>query len=343
MGRLVPGAFGLLLLASIVWSAEVKLTPEEKLEKMQQKMKQMKQDIKDEYPSTDTNAYRKNFVQFDRLMNLPDFGDGDKDEQNAEKQAYMEALLVAKTCFRDWVDDVECHMHVYERMDAAADGKAAKDQVKVDYKEGYESEVRLKQQLASLKNISMSETGHYDKILVALQQNFNNMVNSYEKEVDEIAAVFSKHLNSTEFDEIIQSLNSKMSLNMHAGDAEMKHAVVKMAIADWVKAEKTKSEHAGYDHADKSKWEQMMNKIPNTLKYSTRGATPFVKEHLAKALDILGKQEWYEEKKRESQTKLQKVAETMRHAAMQKSDSLIAQVMHAMENGMSHADMEFNM
>jgi len=344
MGRLVPGAFGLLLLASIVWSAEVKVTPEEKLEKMKQQMKEMKQDIKDKYPSKDasTDAYRKNLVQFDRLMNLPDFGDGDKDEQKAEKQVYMEALLVAKTCFRDWVDDVECHMHVYERMYAAADD-AAKEQVKVDYKEGYESEVRLKQQLASLKNISMSETGHYDRILVALQQNFNNMVNSYEKEVDEIAVVFSKHLKSKEFDEIIKSLNSKMSLNMPAGNAEMRHAVVKMAIADWVKAEKTKSEHAGYDHADKSKWIQMMNKIPNTLKYSTRGATPFKKEHLARALDILGKQEWYEDAKSKSQSYLQHVADTMRHAAMQKSDSLIAQVMHSMKNGMSHADMKINM
>jgi len=255
----------------------------------------------------------------------------------------VKSLLVAKTCFRDWVDDVECHMHVYERMRDAAPDTAAKEKVKVDYKIGYESEQRLAQQIKDLEKISESEMGHYDEVLVALQKNFNAMVNSYEKELDEIVTVFSKHLESEEFDDILNSLENEMksSHNITVGHAEMRHAVAKLAIADWVKAERTKSEHAGASHADRSKWEKMMNKIPNTLKYSTRGATPFVKEHLAKALDILGKQEWYEEAKSKSQAYLQDVANRMRHEAMKKSDTLIAQVMHAMKEGMKHSDMKF--
>merc|ERR1712200_283778 len=166
----------------------------------------------------------------------------------------------------------------------------------------------------------------------ALQKNFNAMVNSYEKELDEIVTVFSKHLESEEFDDILNSIEAeiKSTHGVTVGHAEMRHAVAKLAIADWV-------------HADRSKWEKMMNKIPNTLKHATRGATPFKKEHLARALDILGKQEWYEDAKSKSQSYLQHVADTMRHAAMQKSDSLIAQVMHSMKNGMSHADMKINM
>lgn len=338
MGRLVPGAVGLLFLASVVWSAAVNADGE-----AHKAMKKMTlQDFKDKYASRDksNNAYRKNIVHFDRLMNLPDdFKDLD------DKRVYVKSLLVAKTCFRDWVDDVECHMHVYERMrDAApANDTAAKEKVKVDYKIGYESEQRLAQQIKDLEKISESEMGHYDEVLVALQKNFNAMVNSYEKELDEIVTVFSKHLESEEFDDILNSLENEMksSHNITVGHAEMRHAVAKLAIADWVKAERTKSEHAGASHADRSKWEKMMNKIPNTLKYSTRGATPFVKEHLAKALDILGKQEWYEEAKSKSQAYLQDVANRMRHEAMKKSDTLIAQVMHAMKEGMKHSDMKF--
>jgi len=333
MGRLVPGAFGLLLLASV---AAVHGEAHKAMKKM------TLQDFKNEYASKDksNSAYRKNIVHFDRLMNLPeDFKDLD------DKKVYVKSLLVAKTCFRDWVDDVECHMHVYERMRDAATDDAAKKQVEVDYKNGYESEQRLAQQIADLEKISESEMGHYDEVLVALQKNFNAMVNSYEKELDEIVTVFSKHLESEEFDDILNSIEAeiKSTHGVTVGHAEMRHAVAKLAIADWVKAERTKSEHAGASHADRSKWEKMMNKIPNTLKYSTRGATPFKKEHLARALDILGKQEWYEDAKSKSQSYLQNVADTMRHAAMQKSDSLIAQVMHSMKNGMSHADMKFNM
>jgi len=337
MGRLVPGAIGLLFLASVVWSAAVNADGEK--EEREKRMKEMKQDIKAEYASKDNSnsAYRKNIVQFDRLMNLPNFKDGNKNatQIKAEKILYMEALLVAKTCFRDWVDDVECHVHVYERNKEKDPEKA-----KVDYKIGYESEQRVYNQVQLLKEMAKYNTTHFDDTLEDLQKNFNDMVNSYEKELDEIATVFSKHLESEEFDDMIESLESQMK-SLNIGHDEVRHAMAKMAIADWVKAEKTKSEQAGYVHADKHKWVQMMNKIPNTLKYSTRGATPFVKEHLAKALDVLGKQEWYEEAKNKSQAYLQDVANRMRHEAMKKSDTLIAQVMHAMKEGMKHSDMKF--
>jgi len=329
MGRLVPGAFGLLFLASVVWSAAVHGEAHKAMKRM------TLQDFKNEYASKDksNSAYRKNIVHFDRLMNLPeDFKDLD------DKKVYVKSLLVAKTCFRDWVDDVECHMHVYERMrDAAKDkDKATKKQVEVDYKYGYESEQRLTQQIADLEKISESNSVHYDEVLVALQKNFNAMVNSYEKELDEIVTVFSKHLESEEFDDILNSIEAeiKSTHNVTVGHAEMRHAVAKLAIADWVKAERTKSEHAGASHADRSKWEKMMNKIPNTLKYSTRGATPFKKEHLARALDILGKQEWYEAAKSKSQAYLQEVATHMRHEAMKASETLISDYMLKM-----HAEM----
>jgi len=340
MGRLVPGAIGLLFLASVVWSAAVDADGEK--EEREKKMKEMMHDIKASYPSKDNrnSAYRKNIVQFERLMNLPNFEDGNKNETQIkdEKQLYLKSLLVAKTCFRDWVADVECHVHVYERMKDAAKGKgeAEKKKVEVDYKFGYESEQRVSKQLDDLKKIQKSEKDHYDKVLVSLQKNFNDMVNSYEKEVDEIAAVFSKHLESEEFDEMIESLESEMkSLNMSVGHAEMRHAVAKLAIADWVNAEKTKSERAGFGMANRDKWVQMMNKIPGTLKYNTRGATPFKKEHLAKALDILGKQEWYEAAKRKSQAYLQEVATHMRHEAMKKSETLISEYMKEMHDQMN--------
>jgi len=337
MGRLVPGAFGLLFLASVVWSAAVN---EEA--KTSMKFPDFQNEINEMKSSKDNsnNAYRKNIVHFDRLMNLPkDFKDLD------EKMLYMKSLLVAKACFRDWVADVECNMHVYERLEAAATDNATKKQLKVDHEKGYASHISVSRQLEGLKNISKSETGHFDVVLVALQKNFNNMVNSYEKEMVEIVNALSKHIESTEFDEILKSLDAEMekSEKGHLGHARMRHEVAKMAIADWVEAERRKSEHAGAAHADRSKWEKMMNKIPNTLKYSTRGATPFKKEHLAKALDILGKQEWYEDAKSKSQSYLQHVADTMRHAAMMNSDSLIAQVMHSMKNGESGADMDMKM
>jgi len=335
MGRLVPGAIGLLFLASVVWSAAVNADGEK--EEREKRMKEMKQDIKAEYASKDNSnsAYRKNIVQFDRLMNLPNFKDGNKNatEIKAEKILYMEALLVAKTCFRDWVDDVECHVHVYERMLDAAVGKAAKDKVKVDYDTGYKSEQRVKEQLADLKKLQNSETDHYDRIIVALQKNFNDMVNSYEKELDEIATVFSKHLESEGVD-MIEELESEMK-SLNIGHDEMRHAVVKLAIADWVSAEKTKSERAGFGMANKHKWVQMMNKIPGTLKYNTRGATPFKKEHLARALDILGKQEWYEAAKRKSQAYLQEVATHMRHEAMKMSETIINDEMAKMHDQMN--------
>jgi len=335
MGRLVPGAIGLLFLASVVWSAAVNADGEK--EEREKRMKEMKQDIKAEYASKDNSnsAYRKNIVQFDRLMNLPNFKDGNKNatQIKAEKILYMEALLVAKTCFRDWVDDVECHVHVYERMLDAAVGKAAKDKVKVDYDTGYKSEQRVKEQLADLKKLQNSETDHYDRIIVALQKNFNDMVNSYEKELDEIATVFSKHLESEGVD-MIKELESEMK-SLNIGHDEMRHAVVKLAIADWVSAEKTKSERAGFGMANKHKWVQMMNKIPGTLKYNTRGATPFKKEHLARALDILGKRKWYEEAKSKSQAYLQEVATHMRHEAMKKSESIISDNMAKMHAKMN--------
>jgi len=340
MGRLVPGAIGLLFLASVVWSAAV--NADEEREERIKRMKAMKHDIKASYQSKDNrnSAYRKNIVQFERLMNLPNFEDETKtDEQiKDDKQDYMKALLVAKTCFRDWVDDVECHMHVYERKRDAAKGKgeAEEKKVEVDYKFGYESEQRVSKQLDDLKKIQKSEKDHYDTVLVSLQKNFNDMVNSYEKEVDEIAAVFSKHLESEEFDEMIKSLESEMkSLNMSVGHAEMRHAVAKLAIADWVNAEKTKSERAGFGMANRDKWVQMMNKIPGTLKYNTRGATPFKKEHLARALDILGKRKWYEEAKSKSQAYLQEVATHMRHEAMKKSESIISDNMAKMHAKMN--------
>jgi len=337
MGRLVPGAIGLLFLASVVWSAAV--NADEEREERIKRMKAMKHDIKASYQREDNSnsAYRKNIVQFDRLMNLPDFDPYENktvEEIKDEKILYMEALLIAKTCFRDWVDDVECHMHVYERNINPEDPEKAK----VDHKIGYEAEQRVSNQLVLLRNISMSDNNAFNDVLTQLQKNFNDMVNAYEKELDEIATVFSKHLESEEFDKMLESLESEMK---SVGHNEMRHAMAKMAIADWVKAEKAKSEQAGYVHADKHKWVQMMNKIPNTLKYSTRGATPFKKEHLASALDILGKHTWYEEAKSKSQAYLQEVANNMRHEAMMKSESIIAQVMHDMKEGMKHSDMKF--
>jgi len=328
MGRLVPGAIGLLFLASVVWSAAV--NADEEREERIKRMKAMKHDIKASYQREDNSnsAYRKNIVQFDRLMNLPDFDPYENktvEEIKDEKILYMEALLIAKTCFRDWVVDVECHMHVYERNKEKDPEKA-----KVDHKTGYESEQRVSNQIADLKNISMTNSKAFDHVLTELQKNFNDMVNAYEKELDEIATVFSKHLESEEFDKMLESLESEMK---SVGHNEMRHAMAKMAIADWVKAEKAKSEQAGYVHADKHKWVQMMNKIPNTLKYSTRGATPFKKEHLASALDILGKHAWYEAAKSKSQAYLQEVANHMRHEAMKKSESIIATVMHKMNEG----------
>jgi len=336
MGRLVPGAIGLLFLASVVWSAAVNADGEK--EEREKRMKEMKQDIKAEYASKDNSnsAYRKNIVQFDRLMNLPNFKDGNKNatQIKAEKILYMEALLVAKTCFRDWVDDVECHVHVYEREKNAANGdKTLEAKAKVDYKIGYESEQRVYNQTLLLKEMAKSNTHHFDKVLRDLQKNFNDMVNSYEKELDEIATVFSKHLESEGVD-MIKELESEMK-SLNIGHDEMRHAVVKLAIADWVSAEKTKSERAGFGMANKHKWVQMMNKIPGTLKYNTRGATPFKKEHLARALDILGKRKWYEEAKSKSQAYLQEVATHMRHEAMKKSESIISDNMAKMHAKMN--------
>lgn len=258
---------------------------------------------------------------------------------------FLNEILVTKYCFRDWVDDAECNIHAYEA--AVQNSSISSKQAEEQNPEGHDADMRIKKQMKEITDhIATIDEDAEQKFLntlgQALQRNLKEMV----KGIMNLDALNS-HLNSTEFREMFGNISleiSKTNTNeaSHTTTEAMKHEVARVVYSQWLQDERDKmfkgaldafnQRNMGTHKESKDKWLAAMNKIPETLKYRTRGATPFVKKHLAdkfKAMDS----EKYEELKDKSQAYLQKIANQMRHEAMAKSDSIISLVIHSKDHG----------
>jgi len=268
------------------------------------------------------------------------------DDATVNKTQFLEAILVAKTCLRDWVRDEECPMHEYQTA-AKNIGKA---DAKIKYPKGYEQANKTIENVKDLKKIyDDGNTGHFMKVLDALQDNFIEMIEYTNKEEESMSAL-KKHLESDEFKDMFKDIEAGLAADgISMTKHDKYHSVARQAIAHWIEAEKEKSVKGTWQRNNtREDWEKKMNKIPDTLKYKTRGATPVIKKHLRGKFekgfngdaDALAK---YTALKEKSEDYLQALANRMRHEAMKKSNTLIAQVMHAVEMGVSHEDMVLGM
>lgn len=261
--------------------------------------------------------------------------------------AFLEEMLVTKTCFRDWIDDEECEMHKYDTAK-----KVDKEAAKKAHSKGYQDEQRIVQQLASInknaaamdasfKNKTTTTNGvdYIHEVSKQIQKNLKQMV---DKVSEEKAENIDEHLGSKEFSEMFNNISKALTdSGFEVSNQGMHHEVARLMYSIWVEEEKEKSTMGSFSHASKSHddWIAMMNKMPDTLKYTTTGATPIIKHHLAKALKKLD-EEQYKKLKETSQSYLQKLANKMRHEAMAKANTIIAQVMHSMKNGeIDHSNM----
>jgi len=306
-----------------------------------------------------------------------------------EKFDYLEALLVAKTCFREWIRNDDCHMKNYDKEilkinELNLDHDSVEYQNKVDaakkaFPIGAKSSARLVEQIAGLTEIYDKQGDYFEHVTKALQKNFNEMVKQVEADEKEVEALRA-HLNSDEFDAIFLALKMEYKEKLSDGSTVTKKVnrndLVNMAMEEWVEAEKLKSNlgklsyHVGQS---REKWNDLQNKIPNTAKYNTRGATPTVKRHLRAQLQIICNKEKEDRRKEEieaagkdkelikkaedasyecddlngrynmlkekSAAYLMAQANQMRHEAMEKSNSIIAYVIHKMTNGGDMTEM----
>lgn len=275
--------------------------------------------------------------------------DYDSFTTNEERTDYLEALLVAKSCFREWVRDERCVMADYDSAVVAAkaltnedEKNAALQKAKEDYPFGVDAHVRLTKQVDDLKTIqNHNNTDYFKTVLKALNQNFKEMVEQAKRE-DANYRALKDHFESEEFKDIFDAI--KDSLNFEGvpdNDDKRKAHVVNMAMEAWIEQERSKSNNGqldahGWSH---ERWNKMMNKIPDTAKYNSRGATPVEKKHLSRFLAIIGNDTKYDQLKEKSADFYMARANQLRHEAMEKSNSIIAYVMHKMANGGDMSEM----
>lgn len=258
--------------------------------------------------------------------------------------AFINEVLVTKYCFRDWMDDKECDMHAYEE-EAKEDADAARDK----HPKGHDAHKRIGEQLKTIvdheKGLKSSGGAQkfMNKLGKALKFNLKEMISEL---VGEHLNALNKHLNSSEFDDMYNNIKEEVLKPGKSNEAGIKHEVARMMYNAWVEDEKKKSEGGEITNKDDKahvrgteEWNKLMNKMPDTKKYNTRGSTPIVKKHLAKDLDALN-YDAYTKLKKKSQEYLLSVAQRLRHEAMQKSNSIISYVMHKMQGDGSDHDMK---
>jgi len=272
-------------------------------------------------------------------------------DNDDDRIAYLDALLVAKTCFREWVRDEECHMREFDAAVIAAEKLATKEEQEAAVQAarkadpvGAEAHDRLKDQIEDLTSIKDKSATHFESVITALKNNFNEMVEKAKHDEKQLKAL-KAHIASNEFLDMFNAL-TKADYDF-AGIVEedkRKQFLVGVAMQEWIEHERdlqqkgklSKLDNKGWSHA---RWEQMMSKIPDTAKYNTRGATPVQKKHLHRELEVLGHMTAYENLKSKSGDFYMARANQLRHEAMEKSNSIIAYVMHKMQNGGSMEDM----
>jgi len=381
MARLLQAALPLLLLASFAYSDD--LEPED-----MGIMHRMKGAEKYGMPSVQTVDISKksnfNSNKMEKSLSYLTDTSFESLKTQADQRDYLESLLVAKTCFREWIRDEECHMRAYEAAKDAAEllpidqQENAKQKAEKDHQVGFQSHVRLTTQMADLKKIQNKSGDYFKHVTNALKDNFNEMVKQARADQAAVDALVA-HLASDEFKDMFKSIKKDYSYidakdgnKTKTGKAEDMN-MVHLAMEEWVEAEKKKYESGelsqlrvhgwGKDHH--KRWDDMQNKIPETLKYNTRGSTPYVKKHLRAQLDIACSNEkskriqnmtdeykakgeevpanleadcddlnaQYNKLKQKSAAVLMAQANQMRHEAMEKSNSIIAYVMHKMAEG----------
>jgi len=266
-----------------------------------------------------------------------------------DKFFFLEGLLAAKTCFRDWVNDDECTLHIYtDAIYAAKGNEALLRQAQEDHPKGFDNYERVYDQVKNMKEIyNKNKIGHFRMVLEALQKNFVEMVELQNEEASTLAAL-KKHLESDELADMITAIEQELKEAIGTTEPNLKHHLIQQTIENWIADEKTKFTEGRLGKILEVKdWDKINNKMPDTLKYNTRGATPVAKEHLQKKFreGFKGNEELkkkYDTLKQKSAAYLQVVANRMRHEAMKKSNSLIAIVMHSVEMGQSHMDMDLS-
>jgi len=352
MARLLQAVLPLLLLASLA-------TAETKEERIYREGKEARAHGHKKY---NEDQFKDLKYVSDKDVNLTKNENGDLDFSNDKidiayfrdtsyeslgndeaRMDFLEALLVAKTCFRDWIRDDDCMMKNYEvakaQIDKITDAKKkanALADARKNHPVGADSHYRLKRQLDDLKKIqSDTKKGDYFvHVTKALRENFLEMVDKAAADEADMQALRS-HLGSEEFKIIFNNLKKDLK-NEGFTEDDFAKANYMSLLGDWIEEEKKKSENGELNPENygwgRDAWTKMMNKIPDTAKYLTRGATPFSKKHLAAHLRVMDSEK-YHKLKQKSSAYLMAKANQMRHEAMEKSNSIIAYVMHKMLNG----------
>jgi len=291
------------------------------------------------------NSVKQSNLRDIKLSTLEDKNHLSTIKNNRQKsEEFLESLLLSKACYREWIRDEECGIHVYlDANKTLGSAKASKL-----HPEAFSANKRVANQTGEMMKIYDKSMGHFEKVLDALQDNLIDMIKFTADEEDAMKA-FKKHLDSQEFEEMISGIKSQVESDSKKDGTldDIHHNLVMKTVKDWVEAEKLKSTNGTWHDGVHIDWDELQNKIPDTEKYRTTGQTPVAKEHLQKHFtagfngnEDLKKQ--YNKLKEKSAAYLQAKANRMRHEAMRKSNSLIAIVMHSVEKGISHMDMDLS-